>query len=93
MRGGSSCTVPTAGTTPNEIRYLQVSPPDRLVSEHVVEPPFRHEVTFAAAGRETEVTVRMVFASAEAHDRAVREFGALEGLGQTLTRLGGYGAA
>jgi len=72
----------------NEMRYLEVMPPDRLVYVHVSAPRFEHTVTFADRGQGTEVTVRMRFESAEVREQAVREFGADEGLNQTLDRLG-----
>ncbi len=73
---------------PNDVRYVEVARPERLVYDHLAVPPeFRHEVSFTPVGVRTEVTVRMRFASAAGRDEAVRRYGALEGLGQTLGRL------
>ena len=44
-------------------------------------------VTFEDAGEKTRITMRMVFASAEARDENVREYGSIEGGKQTLERL------
>jgi hypothetical protein len=44
-------------------------------------------VTFAEQGDKTEVIVRMLFDSAAQRDKVVKEFGAIEGLSQTLGRL------
>jgi hypothetical protein len=44
--------------------------------------------TFTAEGDKTRVEVRMVFESAELRDKVARDFGAVEGLHQTLERLG-----
>ncbi len=71
---------------PNLVRYAEIAPPDRLAYDHAA-PPFRHEVTFTPRGVATEVTVRMRFPSANDREAAVRRFGALDGLAQTLGRL------
>jgi len=72
---------------PNHVRYVEVSPPERLVYDHLEDAWFRHEVSFTALGRETEVTVRMRFTSVAAREEAVRQYGAVEGLNQTLNGL------
>jgi|HubBroStandDraft_2_1064218.scaffolds.fasta_scaffold25910_4 uncharacterized protein YndB with AHSA1/START domain len=51
---------------------------------------FKSTWTFKAEGDQTKVTIQMVFDSAEARDRVVREFGAIEGGKQTLARLGEF---
>ena len=48
---------------------------------------FQGTVTFAEQGGKTKLTVRMLFPSAEERDRVVKEYGADEGLNQTLERL------
>jgi hypothetical protein len=58
------------------------------VYDHVSGPPFHTTITFVARGNETEVTMRAVFESAALRDRVVKEFGALEGMQQTMGRLG-----
>lgn len=73
---------------PNEIAYVDVDPPHRLILEHVAPPPwFRHDVTLRGLGGQTEVTLRMLFASAAEREQAIREFGAKDGLQQTFDRL------
>jgi uncharacterized protein YndB with AHSA1/START domain len=48
---------------------------------------FRSEITFKAVGSKTEITMRNEFPSAEMRDRVVKEFKAIEGGQQTLSRL------
>ncbi|HTW63871.1 MAG TPA: SRPBCC domain-containing protein [Bryobacteraceae bacterium] len=73
---------------PNETRYVEVVSPERLVYEHISPPEFQTTVTFVETGGKTRVNVRMVFESAELRDRVALEYGAVEGLNQTLERLG-----
>ena len=72
----------------NRIVYAEIDPPDRLAYQHVSGPFFDAEATFTDRGGKTEVTVRMTFATAELRERVAEEFGAVEGLHQTLDRLG-----
>jgi uncharacterized protein YndB with AHSA1/START domain len=51
---------------------------------------FESIVTFADEGGKTRLTLRMVFPSAEARDRNVREYRSIEGGEQTLGRLADY---
>jgi uncharacterized protein YndB with AHSA1/START domain len=44
-------------------------------------------VAFADRGAKTEVSIQMLFESAAQRDQTVKQFGAIEGLGQTLDRL------
>ncbi len=81
----------------NRVVFLEVAPPERLVFEHQPDAAcersdHRTEVTFvelpARGGRgQTEVTLRMIFSSAEERNRVVEQYGALEGGKQTLARL------
>ena len=48
---------------------------------------FEMTTTFEDDGDKTRITMRMVFASAEARDENVREYGSIEGARQTLERL------
>ena len=73
---------------PNLHVYVDIVAPQRLVLEHQSEPRFRMTVLFADKGGKTEVSVRMLFESAEVRDRTVKKFHAAEGLEQTLNRLG-----
>jgi uncharacterized protein YndB with AHSA1/START domain len=71
----------------NKIIYVEVVRPERLVYDHVSGPVFRMTATFAERGDKTEVHVRTQFESAELRDKVATEFGAVEGLSQTLGRL------
>ena len=76
---------------PNKIVYREIVKPERLVYDHDddKDPPshkFQTTVTFAAQGRKTMVTLRALFANAEARAASVK-FGAIEGGAQTLARL------
>ena len=72
----------------NHVRYVEVHEPERLVWDHISGPLFRATATFEEAGpSRTTVSMRMVFDSAELRNRVATEFGAVEGLSQTLGRL------
>jgi uncharacterized protein YndB with AHSA1/START domain len=76
----------------NKITYLEVVEPERLVYQHGggsdAEPvSFQTTVTFEAVGDQTKLTMRGVFPTASAREYAVRNYGAVEGLNQTLGRL------
>src|SRR5258705_376113 len=76
----------------NRVTYREIVRPERLVYTHdsgVDGDPsaFEVTVTFAAQGEKTLLTMRSVFSSAEARERAVKEYGAIEGGKQTLERL------
>ncbi|MDY3552550.1 SRPBCC family protein [Gemmata sp. JC717] len=76
---------------PNVITYLAVERPAKLVYQHEGEAAehveFHTTVTFDDAGGKTRVTLRAVFPTAAARDRAAREYGAVEGGRQTLDRF------
>jgi uncharacterized protein YndB with AHSA1/START domain len=72
----------------NKFVYVEVVRPERIVYDHVSGPLFRATATFADQGGKTRVTVRMRFESAALRSKVAEEFGAVEGLGQTLDRLG-----
>ncbi|BDG01426.1 SRPBCC domain-containing protein [Anaeromyxobacter oryzae] len=74
----------------NEMRYVEVVSPERIVMDHVSGPNFRMTVTFAERGGRTTVTVRMTFESAAERDRAVEQFHADVGLRENLDKLGEY---
>ena len=79
----------------NKIVYIEVVKPERLVYKHSgdedTEPVnFHVTVTFAERGGKSELTMRMVFEWAAELDRVEKEYGAIEGLNQTLARLGDY---
>ena len=72
----------------NKIVYTVVDEPQRLEYDHVSGPNFHAIVTFDEQGEKTSVTMRMQFESAELRNRVAEELGAVEGLSQTLGRLG-----
>jgi uncharacterized protein YndB with AHSA1/START domain len=82
----------------NRITFETVMPPERLVYRHGggedVEPvQFKTTVTFEdveGSPRKTRIVVRMEFPSAAERARVIKEYGADQGLGQTLERLAGY---
>ncbi|WP_248927074.1 SRPBCC family protein [Paenibacillus hamazuiensis] len=76
----------------NKIVYTEVASPERLVYAHGggdddQEEPFHVTVTFAGQDGRTELTMRMVFKSAEELEKVVKEHGAIEGAKSTLDRL------
>jgi uncharacterized protein YndB with AHSA1/START domain len=73
---------------PNEIVYVEVVEPERLVYDHVSDPKFQTTVTFVEQAGKTKVTARMLFESATLRNKVATEHHAVEGLQQTLERLG-----
>ncbi|HTR55812.1 MAG TPA: SRPBCC domain-containing protein [Kofleriaceae bacterium] len=99
--GGSAQLVmrgPDGTRYPDELAYEEVVAPERLVIVHrahreTAEPSpveFRQIVTFEDRGARTKMTMRLVFASAEARDANVRTYHSDEGGVQTLERLGAH---
>jgi uncharacterized protein YndB with AHSA1/START domain len=82
----------------NRIVFDEIVPPERIVYRHDggedVEPvQFSQTVIFENLGGRTRMTWRGVFPSAAERDRVIEEYGAGEGLVQTMARLGDYVAA
>jgi uncharacterized protein YndB with AHSA1/START domain len=80
---------------PNKIVYKEVVKPERLVYSHGGDTEndpgqFQVTVTFDNQGNKSELTMRSLFVSKEERDKVVREYGAIEGGNQTLTRLEEY---
>lgn len=83
---------------PNKSTFKEVVKPERLVYSHGGGRTeggrgARFVATWTLdeiAPGQTRVTIRMVFPSAEDRDFVVKEYGAIEGGRQTLTRLGEY---
>ncbi|SEM71934.1 SRPBCC family protein [Lihuaxuella thermophila] len=74
----------------NRIDFIEIVSPERLVYSHgggEDEEPFRVTVTFAEQGNKTELTMRMLFKSADELNKVVKEYGAVEGAKSTLDRL------
>jgi len=72
----------------NRFVFREVVRPERLSYSHLTGPLFEATATFAEHHGKTTVSVRMVFETAELRDRTVRQFGAVEGLNQSLEHLG-----
>jgi uncharacterized protein YndB with AHSA1/START domain len=72
----------------NRFVYDEVVSPERIAYTHKTGPLFHAIVDFVDQGEKTAVTVRMVFESAELKQQVVTQFGAVEGLEQTLSKLG-----
>jgi uncharacterized protein YndB with AHSA1/START domain len=82
----------------NRIVFNEIVPPERIVYRHDggedVEPvQFSQTVIFEDVGGRTRMTWRGVFPSAAERDRVIKEYGAGEGLVQTMARLADYVAA
>ena len=68
--------------------YVEIVEPERIVFDHVSGPLFRATATFENLGGKTRVTMRSVFETAELRNKVARDYGAVEGMQQTLARLG-----
>jgi uncharacterized protein YndB with AHSA1/START domain len=76
----------------NRITFEEIVPPERIVYRHGgdedVEPVrFTTTVSFQDIGSKTRITMRLDFPTAAERDRVNREYGADQGLAQTLMRL------
>ena len=74
----------------NEVVYVEIAESERLVYKHVSAPHFQMTVTFADDGGKTRITAQMLFETAELRDKTIKAVGAVEGLKQTIGRLGDY---
>jgi uncharacterized protein YndB with AHSA1/START domain len=72
----------------NHIVYREVVRPERLVYDHVSGPLFTATVVFEAEADKTRIRMQMLFETAELRKRVAEEYGAVEGLEQTLNHLG-----
>jgi uncharacterized protein YndB with AHSA1/START domain len=72
----------------NKIIYREIVPNERISYSHISGPNFEATATFEDAGRgKTKLTMRMAFATAELRNKVAIDFGAVEGLHETLGRL------
>lgn len=74
----------------NRIQYIEIVRPERLVYSHgddEKEEHFRVTVTMEDKGNATELTMRMVFQTAEELEETVNKYGAIEGAKSTMSRL------
>jgi uncharacterized protein YndB with AHSA1/START domain len=79
----------------SRITFEEVVRPERIVYRHGgavdAEPvQFKTAVVFEDLGRRTRIVWRGDFASADERNRLIKEYGAAEGLVQTMARLGDY---
>jgi uncharacterized protein YndB with AHSA1/START domain len=81
---------------PNEVRYEAVEILERIIyttsggQEDDDIHTHRVIVEFRDQGTKTEVSMRMIFPSAEERDHVVKVYGAVQGLNDTMDRLGAY---
>jgi uncharacterized protein YndB with AHSA1/START domain len=71
----------------NKIVYEEIVKPERLSYLHESAPRFHATATFEERDGRTTVTLRSIFDTAEARDRTVKVFGAIEGAKQMMGRL------
>ena len=74
---------------PNHIVYREIVRPERITYSHIGGTAFDSEATFTEEDGKTLVTLRATFSDAAMRDFVIREYGAVEGMDQTLGRLGG----
>lgn len=74
----------------NQIIYVEVVEPERLVFDHVSEPFHRTTVTFEEKDGKTLLRFSMTFQTAGKLGKVAEEYGAVEGLDQNLDRLADY---
>jgi uncharacterized protein YndB with AHSA1/START domain len=78
----------------NDILFTGVVEPERLEYDHGPSPVFHVTVTFEEESEtKTRLTMLTLFPTAKERDRTVEKFDAIEGMKQTLGRLGEYLAA
>lgn len=80
---------------PNKIVFIKVVMPEYLEYKHSGEDDtedirFHVTVNFERQGDKTLLTMRSLFESAEVLERVIREYGAKEGMTQTIGRLEEY---
>jgi uncharacterized protein YndB with AHSA1/START domain len=83
----------------NLVTFEEIVRPERIVHRHggsgkdLGPVDFRQTVIFEDLGGKTRIVWRSDFPSAQERDRVVKDYGAAEGLAQTMARLGDYLAA
>ena len=80
---------------PNKIVFIEVVKPELLVYNHTGEDEtedirFHVTVNFEKQGNKTKLTMRSLFESEEELIRVIKEYGAEEGMKQTVNRLEEY---
>jgi uncharacterized protein YndB with AHSA1/START domain len=74
----------------NEIVFVEIARPERIVYDHVSVPRFRQTATFEDEGGRTRLTMRGLFETVQDYRVAVETFGAIEGAKQHVARLAEY---
>lgn len=72
----------------NEIVFREIVRPQSIVYSHISTPPFEASVTFVPRNGKTEVTMKGVWETPELRDRVAKQFGAVQGMQDTMDRLG-----
>jgi uncharacterized protein YndB with AHSA1/START domain len=72
----------------NKAVYTRIEKPRIIAYEHVSGPRFFATISLDDEAGKTRLNFRMVFQTTGERDQTAREFGAIEGLTQTLNRLG-----
>jgi uncharacterized protein YndB with AHSA1/START domain len=75
---------------PNEIVYVEVVRPERIVFDHVSGPKHRTTITFEARHQKTILNFKMLFASVELKEEVIKMFKADIGLKQNIDKLEAY---
>jgi uncharacterized protein YndB with AHSA1/START domain len=87
---------PDGKNYPNSSVFREIAEPERIVfahggrREHGPSANFLSTWTFEALGKQTRVTMRLLFDTPAERELVIREFGAIEGGKQTFARLAGY---
>jgi len=88
---------PDGANYPNKSVFVEVVKNERIVYSHAGGKEeggdganFKASWTFETQDNKTRVTIRMIFMTAEARDRVVKQYNAIEGGKQTLGRLEEY---
>lgn len=76
---------PDGGDYKNEIHFIELLKPERVVLDHVSAPKFRATVLLAGRGNKTEISYRMLFETAALCDK-VKSY-AVEANEQNFDRL------
>jgi uncharacterized protein YndB with AHSA1/START domain len=87
---------PDGKSYPNHSVYTAIDKPQRIElcngGTHKGDPNANFDATwtFEVVDGQTEVTIHLLFPTAEARNMVVEKYGAIEGGNQTLARLAGY---
>jgi len=71
----------------NKLVYTEVVKPELIAYDHITGPLFHATVKFDDCGDQTRAAFRMEFESVALRTRVVEEYGAIEGMNQTMSRL------